>query len=56
LKYKWCFVWANNTRVYNPHPYRDATGAYWFAYFPPKTDYSVEHIVCGQASRDEFAL
>ncbi len=35
LKYKWCAVWSNNTRVYNPGPYRDPTGAYWFTFLGP---------------------
>jgi hypothetical protein len=57
LKYKLCVVWADNTRVYNPHPYRDATGAYWFAYPPTNKPSSLtDHIQCRQVSRDEFAL
>lgn len=54
VKYKWCYVWANNDQVYNPHAYRDKTGAYWFAYFP--ANIAVEHVGCGQNSRQEFPL
>lgn len=54
VKYKWCWVWANNRQVYNPRPYRDATGAYWFAYFPH--DVETEPVGCGQNSRQEFPL
>lgn len=57
LKYRHCFVWSNNTRVYNPRPYRDRTGAYWFAFFTLNVAAAQsEHIACGQNSRDVFPL
>jgi len=57
LKFKWCFVWSNNVRVYNPRPFRDRTGAYWFEFLTLNTAAAqAEHITCGQESRDVFPV
>lgn len=56
LKYKYCFASSDNTHVYDPRPYRDSTGAYWFGFIRHPNGPPSERITCGLLSRDDFPL